>query len=212
MKSEMNPEDVTVAEFLKLNGNSQGGRVLRWAFAPSHDERVSILEEVLGQAYAALVDIRGILAKEDRGEDEISMQVVQMLNAAGISAVHDQHVNGHCDIVINHSSGFRWLGEAKVHKDYGWLDDGFLQLSTRYGTALAGKDHGELIIYHRGGKSATVLEEWKGRLIAAHDLIVVTEDKIDTDLFFRTAHKCANSGCDFYVRHTIIPLQHDPKK
>jgi len=208
----MNPEDVTVAEFLKWNGDSQGGRVLRWAFAPSHKERVSILEEVLGQAYASLVDIRGIIANEDRGEDEISMQVVQMLNAAGISAVHDQHVNGHCDIVVNHDSGFRWLGEAKVHKSYGWLDDGFLQLSTRYGTALAGKDHGELIIYHRSGKSATVLEEWMGRLTDAHDNVSVTQDKIATSLFFRTEHLCANSGCNFYVRHTIIPLQHDPQK
>lgn len=208
----MNPEDVTVADFLKWNGNSQGGRVLRWAFAPSHDERVTILEEVLGQAYSGLVDIRGIIAKEDRGEDEISMQVVQMLNAAGISAVHDQHVNGHCDIVVEHSTGFRWLGEAKVHKDYGWLDDGFLQLSTRYGTALAGKDHGELIIYHRGGKSTTVLGEWKRRLAAAHSMVTVTENRIDTDLFFRTVHNCVNSGCEFYIRHKIIPLQHDPKK
>lgn len=208
----MNPEDVTVADFLKWNGDSQGGRVLRWTFAPSHDERVTILEEILGQAYSSLVDIRGIIAKEDRGEDEISMQVVQMLNAAGISAVHDQHVNGHCDIIVDHSSGFRWLGEAKVHKDYGWLDDGFLQLSTRYGTALAGRDHGELIIYHRGGASATVLEEWRSRLNAAHGTVTVTENRIDTELFFRTVHQCANSGCDFYVRHTIIPLQHDPKK
>lgn len=208
----MNPEDVTVAEYLKWNGDSQGGRVLRWVFAPSHDERVAILEEVLGQAYASLVDVRGILAKEDRGEDEISMQIVQMLNAAGISAVHDQHVNGHCDIIVNHENGFRWLGEAKVHKDYGWLEDGFLQLSTRYGTALVGKDHGELIIYHRGGASTTVLDEWKTRLTSAHDMVSVTEDKITTELFFRTEHKCANSGCLFYVRHTIVPLQHDPKK
>lgn len=208
----MNPEDVTLAEYLKWKGDGQAGRMIRWDISSSSEERISILEEVLGQAYSSLVDVRGILAKEDRGEDEISMQVVQMLNFAGISAVHDQHVNGHCDIVVNHSSGFRWLGEAKVHKSYGWLDDGFLQLSTRYGTALVGKDRGELIIYHRGGKSATVLEEWKGRLTASHDIVTVTEDKIETDLFFRTEHQCANSGCNFYVRHTIVPLQHDPKK
>ncbi|WP_298559383.1 hypothetical protein [uncultured Aliiroseovarius sp.] len=208
----MYPDDVTVADYLKWHGNSQGGRVLRWVFAASYEERIAVLEEVLSQAYSNLVDIRGIIAKEDRGEDEISMQVVQMLNAAGISAIHDQHVNGHCDIVVDHDSGFRWLGEAKVHKNYGWLDDGFLQLSTRYGTALKGKDHGELIIYHRGGKSATVLKEWKKRLLSSHDIVSVTEDKVDSDLFFRTKHPCVNSGCNFFVRHTIVPLMHDPKK
>lgn len=208
----MNPDDVTLSEFLKWNGNTNGGRVLRWEIAASHDARIQVLEEVLTDAYASLVDVRGVLAKEDRGEDEISMQVVQMLNAAGISAVHDQHVNGHCDIIVEHRSGFRWLGEAKVHKDYGWLDDGFLQLSTRYGTALEGKDHGELIIYHRGGKSAEVLSEWKTRLTDQHQDVIVAEDMILKGLYFRTEHDCANSGCRFFVRHTIVPLQHDPKK
>lgn len=208
----MNPDDVTISEYLRWNGDTNAGRVLRWAIATSHNVRVNILEEVLTHAYASLVDIRGILAKKDRGEDEITMQVVQMLNAAGISAVHDQHVNGHCDIIVEHHSGFRWLGEAKVHKDYGWLDDGFMQLSTRYGTALEGKDHGELIIYHRGGRSVHVLTEWKDRLLDQHKAVTLTEDKIKTGLHFRTEHNCANSGCRFFVRHIIVPLQHDPKK
>lgn len=208
----MNPDDVTISEFLAWNGDANIKRGLRWLFATSHDVRVEILEEMLTYAYSTLVDIRGILAKENRGEDEISMHVVQILNATGISAVHDQHVNGHCDIVVEHNSGFRWLGEAKVHKDYGWLDDGFLQLSTRYGTALVGKDHGELIIYHRGGKSADVLSEWKKRLLDQHQDVVVTEDMIMKGLYFRTEHDCANSGCRFFVRHTIVPLQHNPGK
>ena len=208
----MNPEDVTLADYLKWNGGGQGGRIIRWDIASSHEERMGVLEEVLGEAYASLVDVRGILAKEDRGEDEISMEVVRMLNFAGISAVHDQHVNGHCDIVVSHQTGFRWLGEAKVHKDYGWLDDGFLQLSTRYGTALAGKDHGELIIYHRDGNSKKVLETWQERLLKQHDIVSLTEDRINSDLYFRTEHPCANSGCTFFVRHTIVPLKHDPQK
>ena len=208
----MNPEDITVAAFIEWNGNNHNGRMLRWNFASSHEERMTVLEETLGEAYANLVDVRGIITKKERGEDEISMQVVQMLNFAGIYAVHDQHVNGHCDIVVNHPSGFRWLGEAKVHSGYDWLKDGFLQLSTRYGTALPGKDHGELIIYHMGGSSVTVLTEWRERLLGSHDIAMISEDKIETDLFFRTEHDCPNSGCRFFVRHTIVPLQHNPKK
>lgn len=208
----MNPEHVTVAEFIKWNGDNHSGRMLRWNFATSHKERVEVLEEVLGEAYSSLVDVRGIIAKKDRGEDELSMQVVQMLNFAGIGAVHDQHVNGHCDIVVDNAKGFRWLGEAKVHKSYNWLEDGFLQLSTRYGTALPGKDHGELIIYHTGGSATSVLNEWKERLLKIHTDVTLKEDKIDTCLFFRTQHSCPNSGCDFFVRHTIVPLLHDPQK
>ena len=130
----VNLEDITVADFLKYFGNQPGGRVLRWQLARTHEERPNCFEEVLTQCYGNLVDTRGL--NEDRSEDELSMQVANMLVAAGISARHDRHINGHCDIVVDADNGFMWLGEAKIHKDYGWLDDGFLQLSTRYGTAM----------------------------------------------------------------------------
>lgn len=210
MLLSVNPEDLTLADYLKFFGGAPGGRAVRWQIARSHDERLEILEEALAQCYSNLVDTRGL--NESRGEDELSMQVANMLSTAGISARHDRHINGHCDIVVDADNGFMWLGEAKVHKDYGWLDDGFLQLSTRYGTAMAGRDRGELIIYHRAGDSLSVLEIWKSRLVAARPEVEVCADIVEPNLFFRTRHKCPNSGCTFHVRHAIIPLMHAPKK
>lgn len=81
------------------------------------------------------------------------MPLANMFCAAGIGARHDQHVNGHCDLVISASGNFMWLGEAKVHSSYDWLVKGFGQLSTRCGTAMVGRDCGELIIYHRKGNA-----------------------------------------------------------
>ncbi|WP_167648823.1 hypothetical protein [Mameliella alba] len=209
----MGVEDISLRQFVDLQPNGRGQRVIRWAIARSYDERMEILEEALNDCYRFLVDVRGLNRKH--GEDELSMQVVQMLNMTGIAAQHDRHVNGHCDVVVEHDSGFMWLGEAKIHRDYGWLEDGFLQLSTRYGTSMKGRDHGELIIYHRGSdseSSKSVLEQWKKRLGERHPEAKVILDRVDEELFFRTEHPCKNSGRAFYVRHIIIPLRHSPEK
>lgn len=206
----MDTQDITLADYLKFFSGTPGGRVIRWQVARTHEERLAVLEEALDDCYSSLVDTRGL--NEDRSEDELSMQIANMLCMAGISARHDRHINGHCDLVVEASDGFMWLGEAKIHKDYKWLDDGFLQLSTRYGTAMLGRDRGELIIYHRAGDSIGVLRTWRDRLVTDRPEVEVTSEIAEPSLFFRTRHNCPNSGCSFYVRHTIVPLRHNPGK
>ncbi|EEX09656.1 conserved hypothetical protein [Ruegeria lacuscaerulensis ITI-1157] len=206
----MGAEDLSVRDFLNIFGDDEGLRGLRWKIAKCSKLRVELIEEALADFYGRLVDARK--DKEKLGENTLTRHLADMLTACGIPAKREEDVNGHCDLVIRASGNFLWLGEAKVHSDYGWLDDGFQQLSTRYGTAMEGRDHGELIIYHRGGDSRNVLQTWKERLVAANDNVVVSEDIEDQRLYFRTEHKCANSGCTFYTRHHIVPLMHDPKK
>lgn len=206
----MNPDKTTIADFLNFFGDEPGGRMLRWQFASGHNDRIEILEEALDECYRRLVNGRKIDAEES--ETQLSKQVADMLSTGGIAARNEQDVNGHCDVVVEASSGFMWLGEAKVHGGYKWLEDGFLQLSTRYGTAMAGRDHGELIIYLRGEKALAVLTAWKKRLLESDSSISLTEGIEKPNLFFKTRHTCENSGCDFHVRHAIVPLTHNPKK
>jgi len=135
-----------------------------------------------------------------------------MLEMAGLQATHDTQVGGHCDILVKAKNGFQWIGEAKIHRAYGWIDDGFLQLTKRYGLAQDGRDHGEIIIYHRGRDSARVLKTWKAKLLSERVEVAEVEDRIDGALYFRTLHKCEASGCDFHTRHKIIPLYFNPPK
>lgn len=205
----MTAKDMLLSQYVGFFGASPGGRAVRWQLATTHEERLEILEEGLEFCFSRLVDTRGL--EEKRSEDELTMRIADMLEAGGISAIHDRHVNGHCDLIVEHDR-FMWLGEAKVHKDYGWLEDGFNQLSQRYGTAILGRDNGGLIIYHRTGNSKAVLTEWRDRLTAIHSDVTVTQDIEGSSLSFRTRHKCPNSGCDFFVRHSIVPLMHAPIK
>lgn len=203
-------EDMSLRVYLELVGGTAGARTLRWQLAKNSAERVAIIEEALDECYSRLVDQRGL--SKDRSEDELTMQLANMLCMAGIEARHDQHVNGHCDLVITAKNNFMWLGEAKVHSGYSWLESGFQQLSTRYGTALPGRDHGELIIYHRQGNSLAVIEEWQNLVVAMGLQTRLVEALVPPNLSFRTVHVCPNSGCAFHVRHVIVPLRHAPIK
>lgn len=203
-------EDMSVRTYLELIDGTVAARALRWQLAKNSAQRVAIIEEALDDCYSRLVDQRGLA--RDRSEDELTMQLAHMLCMTGIEARHDQHVNGHCDLVIAARDNFMWLGEAKVHSSYGWLQSGFQQLSTRYGTALAGRDHGEMIIYHRQGNSLSVLEEWQTQVETLGLQTEVLERVAPPKLSFRTRHVCPNSGCHFKVRHVIVPLQHAPQK
>lgn len=187
-----------------------GGHVLAYHMANDHASRVSALEGVVEYSYSSL--IKNSHLNQDQGEDELSVTIVEQLKLLAIQASHDTQTRGHCDIHVEGADHFLWIGEAKIHKDYAWLEDGFKQLSTRYATGGYGQNSGEIIIYCRVQNGAKVLREWHKRLQAAFDDIEVVEDAIDTRLWFRTRHICENSGLPFHVRHRLLPMHFNPKK
>lgn len=206
----MASHDPTLSELIAMNDGIPTGYQLAWLAAKSHDERIGILEDLLDNCYRHITDNRHLNGSQS--EDELSVQIVGMLEMAGLQASHDTQVGGHCDVLVRAKNGFQWIGEAKIHGAYDWIDDGFLQLTKRYGLAEEGRDHGEIIIYHRGRNSAIVLTNWKTKLLSKRPEVTQVEDRIDGALYFRTVHVCKASGCNFYTRHKIIPLYFAPTK
>ncbi|WP_222869340.1 hypothetical protein ROLI_003750 [Roseobacter fucihabitans] len=179
-----------------------GGHVLAYHLSNNHASRVQALEGVVEYSYNSL--IKNSHLNQDQGEDEMSVSVVEQLKLLGIQASHDTQTRGHCDVHVEGVDHFLWIGEAKIHRDYAWLEDGFKQLSTRYATGGYGQDHGEIIIYCRVQDGAAVLREWQKRLGKAFEDVEFIEDVIDTRLWFRTRHNCENSGLPFYIRHRLL--------
>lgn len=183
---------------------------LKYLAATDYDDKFAALEQLVDRCYRTLVDDRADVHGES--EDQLSIRIVQMLKFANVQAEHDTKVGGHCDIVVKGPDSFLWIGEAKIHKSYQWLEDGFMQLTTRYATGAKGRNRGEIIIYHTRGNSVSVLREWMKKVCEEFSDVDVTEDINDGELCFRTVHNCPNSGLPFHVRHSIVPLMFDPKK
>ncbi len=193
-----------------MNENVCDGHLHTFMFCSNHTIRTKALEEILEYSYHALIENKHLLQKQ--GEDALSIQIIMQLKMLGIIATHDEQVGGHCDITVRGKKHFLWIGEAKIHNSYKWLEDGFLQLSTRYATGGVGQDRGEIIIYCFIANAVSVLENWKERLLGLCDTIRIEEDKIPTHFYFRSSHIAENTGTHFHTRHRIIPLFWKPKK
>ncbi|WEJ08437.1 hypothetical protein [Sinorhizobium prairiense] len=204
----MDPTEPTLQQLLAVFGQQCDGAVMAFHLASSNDRRVAALEKILDFAYDDLVNDRHLNQKH--GEDALSVQIIKQLKFVAIDANHDIQVGGHCDILVRARDRFLWIAEAKIHKSFGWLHKGFLQLSTRFGSAAEGRDHGEIIIYCRMAKAGDVLSRWKDYLLL-REPVEICEDRIDNQLWFRTRHTCPSSALYFYTRHRIIPLFWSPQ-
>lgn len=194
----------TLDQIAALVQDQCDGNVVAFHFAADHAARTAALEAILEFSYDSLVQNRHL--NDKHSEDALSVQIIEQLKGFNIQATHDTQTGGHCDIHVVGRDHFLWIGEAKVHKSYSWLVSGFKQLSTRYATGSYGQNRGEIIIYCRNQYAAATLSTWKTQLAELYSDVEIYEDLISTRLWFRSKHKCVNSGIDFYTRHRILNL------
>ncbi|QKV19477.1 hypothetical protein [Oricola thermophila] len=181
---------------------------LEWLIATDFEELHKLVERAIdwiSQEMSKTCHLR-----QERSEDQISIDFVGMLKSMGLNAAHDTQYGGHCDIIVEGRNEFLWIGEAKIHSSYSWLEKGMHQLSTRYSTGLQGQDTGEILIYTYDKRLDRILKAWRERLIELVPDIEV--DEIDMEkLIFRSTHIHENTGRLFRVRHKGITLHFDPK-
>lgn len=192
-----------------LAKSTPGTIMLEMALADTHEERLALAERAIDWSTQELVKTRHV--KQEMSEDGLSIEIVTIMKAMGFDAAHDTQYGGHCDIIVEAKDDFLWIVEAKIHKDYDWLLAGFEQLDRRYTTGLPGQDAGEMLIYCFGKRADLVLAEYQTRLKAARK-DVTFDALIDSGLFRRSKHVHVNTGRNFSVRHTIVPLYFEPTK
>lgn len=192
----------------QFNGNPMGA-ALDYVLAQDHSARVKAVQKLVDFACNELEKNKN--KKQGLGEDAITLEVCSMLIIAGFQAAHDEHVGGHCDIVVRGKELFLWLAEAKEHSDYTWLDKGFQQLSTRYSTGVKGQDHGEILIYCYNQDAKALLGKWREELKARNVGVTTKDATCGNPLLFSSKHKHAASGLDFHIRHKAVALYWDPK-
>lgn len=177
-------------------------------FAANHGERLTWVEKAIDHVAQELA--RTPQYRQERGEDDLSTDLVSLLKIMGFQASHDTAYGGHCDIVIEGRDNFLWLGEAKIHTGYDWLYKGFEQLDTRYATAMPGQDAGGMIIYSFNRRADQLMEKWKAHLQEKRAGIDTTACPVNP-LAFVSSHPHERTGRQFRVRHVPIPLWFDPK-
>jgi hypothetical protein len=174
----------------------------------------SSTEDILAQVDIAIDHVAQEFARtpkerRDRSEDGLSIDLITSLKDMGFQASHDATTGGHPDIVIDGIYDFLWLGEAKIHKSYDWLLQGFNQLDSRYATASKNQDHGGMVIYCLGERVDQVMDRWKEHLTKERPDVTV-EEREAGELELKSSHVHKRTGRLYRVRHVPISLYWKP--
>lgn len=176
----------------------------------SYEDFVKVLYLDLDQCIARIEEDPDV-RKQD-GEDRLTAELINMMHSRTYDASHDEKIGGHSDIVIRHHLGYVWVGEAKIHGSYEYLEQGFNQLTTRYSPGTPNADQGAFIVYVRNRDCAAVMAKWRARLgeLALPDY-TDGECTVRQELGFYSTHRHEGSGRLMRVRHIAIKQHFDPK-
>ncbi|WP_276641346.1 hypothetical protein [Siccibacter turicensis] len=189
--------------------DENSARFLRRLKCNSYDSFIEMLYIDL-EAVIKLLEQAAALRQND-GEDRLSSEIINILFGFGYQSSHDSFINGHSDIVVMYKK-YTWIGEAKIHKDYNYLLEGFKQLCTRYSSGSEDDNQGALIFYVKGNNALDVVKKWKTHLQKEKfEDLTFSDCTSRKSLSFFSTHKHDKSGLDYKVRHLAIILGFNPQ-
>jgi hypothetical protein len=150
------------------------------------------------------------LYQSDKQEDRLTVEIKNQLICMGYDASHDTKVGGHVDLVVRKAE-YLWIGEAKIHRDYEYLWQGFQQLNTRYSTGDCNQKDGGLLIYIFANNSKGIMQKWQEHLLCKNLPNYRFELCKTRPLTFFSFHTHEKSGEAFRIRHMPIMLYFKPE-
>ncbi|GAM99147.1 hypothetical protein U91I_02788 [alpha proteobacterium U9-1i] len=192
---------------LMAAGNRPREIVVKLMFASDYSSFVESVEDAIDHIADRMSENPQL--RQEREEDELSIDIVDQLKAMSFDAEHDMTIGGHGDIVVRGRGSFLWIGEAKKHSSYPWLLKGYNQLTTRYASGLETQAVGGLIVYSYGQRVDQVMENWKTFL--DENATVEGFGEGGRSACFRSTYLSERTGILCTVRHLGISLYFDPK-
>lgn len=181
--------------------------LLNLALVKTYDEFITTLYDDIDEFIGYLEDSRRVTQQDS--EDRMTNQIVSNFKTRGYYASHETQVGGHCDILVEHLD-FRWIGEAKIHSNYAYLDKGFQQLTTRYTTGKANQNHGGLLVYIKKKNALSIMNRWEKEIKSRNSGVTTYKDDCKNLSFF-SKHIHETSGNEYITKHLPVLLHFDPK-
>lgn len=196
----------------RLLAASQPGSVnfFRRTFASNYEEFVEIFYDDLNDAIASL-ELNPQFHSDDN-EDKLTDFLVNNLTHA-YSVAQGATGGGNKDITVKgKEQGWMWIGEAKIFKSITNLDEGFLQLTTRYRHADSTKNAAGVIAYTFRSNAASHLATWQtaleGKVLSNFSSTPCTKKP---GMAFFSTHTHEASGVPMTIKHIAVSLFFEPK-
>lgn len=179
---------------------------------------VALLERDVHAAVRELVGQRHQVQRWTEGkhcheaEESLRSRLLAFLRGRGYDVNGEADEGGSTDLLVREDRlGLLWIGECKVHTAYDDLEQGMLQLHTRYASGTHSVVAFVVFCFNRN--AAGVLAAWKARILERKTCGLLGESADDPEhpLAFSTRHQHVASGLELLTRHIIVPLYQKPE-
>jgi hypothetical protein len=203
-------QDYSLKKLKELDGvvDAKLSRAVSFWLVETYDEFITCVYNDLDSAITDLQENRHLV--QDDGEDRLTANIISYLKGGGHDASHDTQLGGHTDILVRYNN-FVWICEAKIHKDYDYLYQGFNQLCTRYTYGVDNSSNGSLLVYIHQANAKNVMQVWQSRLENKNVKNLAVTDCTRNSLAFYSEHDHQVSGNTYKVRHIPVLLHFDPQ-
>jgi hypothetical protein len=194
-----------------ISSNPLARNFLRKELVTTYDEFVEVLYDEMDIVISSLEE--NPQHYYDDNEDKITHSIVSMLKMRNYSATQGTTSGGNVDITVKCINPlWSWIGEAKIYASLKNLQEGFLQLTTRYRNASPVFASRGLLAYTKRPDPAAHLKEWDEH-VTKLSLPDYTRSECTRrpGMAFITTHKDSSSGKPVKIRHNAIALHHLPE-
>ena len=145
----------------------------------------------------------------NKGEDEVTISIRDMLVMKGVDAEHDVQHGGHVDLFIKQGS-WKYHAEAKIYKGLVNSYEGWLQLTTRYASGNPCNKGCILLYLQKHAGTLDVMNDWKGHVEGKVEDINVDFCSVNP-LSLVSSHTLERTGLPYYIRHIPVSLYFKPQ-
>jgi hypothetical protein len=201
-----NPTSLSLQKLLVLDSNWE-----RRASPNSYNDYVDVLYDDFVEIFELIEGSRS--KRQDDDEDRLTLDICNLLAQRKVySANHNVYSGGNVDITVRHKSdNYQWIGEAKIYRQLDDMNEGFLQLTTRY-VSSPPNDCAGVIAYVKRPNAAALMKAWRVKLESNNlpDMIFANCNRRG-ELQFHSSHTHEGSGLPFRVWHACVLLHHKPQ-
>lgn len=187
-----------------------GNRVIERCLAKTYTDFVNILKHDIDEIVMQME--RNRQRFQNSSEDEMTFHISSMLNQLGYTATNGSQYGGSVDLTVQMVlKGWLWTAEAKIFTALDKVNEGFLQLTTRYSPGSLEEAKAGMLIYILTKNAVDKMKTWKSHLENSGNSSLITESCTSRpNLAFYSTQTHDSSGLPLTIRHIGVALYFKP--
>lgn len=193
-----------------LRATPGGDRAIERCQVQTYTDFVDILKRDIDEIVIGME--RNRQRFQNSSEDEMTFYISSMLNQLGYTSTNGSQFGGSVDLTVQKVlKGWLWTAEAKIFTALDKVNEGFLQLTSRYSPGSLEEAKAGMLLYVLTKNAADKMRTWMSHLESSGDPSLTIEPCASRpNLAFYSTQTHESSGLPLKIRHIGLALYFKP--